>query len=190
MRLETGAVHKGPGAFAAQVKQRSGQDPAQCYQCGKCTAGCPVAFAMDLDPARVMRLVQLGQRDKVLSSHTIWLCASCETCTTRCPQEVDTAAVMDALRILAREAGFTQAEKDVAGFNQTFLDGVRRSGRVHEMALAMIHTVKTMHPFRDMGKGMRMATHGKVSLKGHLAANRDQVRRIFENAARIEGEQK
>jgi heterodisulfide reductase subunit C len=140
---------------------------------------------MDLDPARLMRLVQLGQRDAVLSSHTIWLCASCETCTTRCPQEVDLARVMDALRILAREEGRTSAEREVAILNQGFLDSVKARGRVHETSLVLQQKLKTRHLFQDADKGPLLLSKGKLAWGGHKAPNLDRVRRLFENAEKV-----
>lgn len=186
MKLGTDTTGAATASLAAQVQQRCGENPARCYQCGKCTAGCPVAFAMDIDPARLMRNVQLGQRETVLHSRTIWLCASCETCTTRCPQGVDLARVMDALRILAREAGIA-AEPEVAAFNQGFLSNTRAHGRVHESLLAVLHNLKTGHPFRDVEKGPTMLLKGKMSLRGHTTRNRDQVRRLFEQVEKLEG---
>jgi heterodisulfide reductase subunit C len=66
-------------AFVHQVQEHGAEDPALCYQCGKCTAGCPIAYAMDYPPHQILRGVQLGMRDVVLSSRTIWLCAACES---------------------------------------------------------------------------------------------------------------
>ncbi|MHC4454640.1 MAG: 4Fe-4S dicluster domain-containing protein, partial [Planctomycetota bacterium] len=74
--------------FAKEVKERSGIDVKKCYQCGKCTAGCPVAYEMDYMPNQIIRFVQIGARKEALTSRTIWLCASCITCSTRCPKEV------------------------------------------------------------------------------------------------------
>jgi heterodisulfide reductase subunit C len=187
MKIEITATEGAAPSFAAEVEQESGERPLDCYQCGKCTAGCPMTFAMDLDPARVMRLVQLGQREAVLQSHTIWLCASCETCSTRCPQEVDLARVMDALRILARRAGFTSAEREVAVLNQSFLDNVKSRGRVHETALVIQQKLKTLHLFQDVDKGPLLLSRGKLALGGHKAANLEEVRRVFENVAKREG---
>lgn len=188
MKLGNVAMEERATDFAAEVRSRSGTDPAHCYQCGKCTAGCPLAFAGDLDPARVMRLVQLGQRDAVLKCHTIWLCASCETCTTRCPQEVDLARVMDALRIMARESGIASAEPAVAIANENLLGSVRSRGRVHETMLVMLQNLKTRHLFRDAEKGPALLLKGKLDLIGHRVGNRDQVRQLFENVARLEAE--
>jgi heterodisulfide reductase subunit C len=83
-----------------KVEEISGQTVLACYQCGKCSAGCPMVSLMDLLPNQIIRLVQLGQIDEVLKSKTIWLCASCFTCTARCPKGVDLAKVMEALRLL------------------------------------------------------------------------------------------
>jgi heterodisulfide reductase subunit C len=87
-------------AIIKKVEDISGQNVLACYQCGKCSAGCPMVSLMDLLPNQIIRLVQLGQIGDVLNSKTIWLCASCFTCTTRCPTGVDLAKVMEALRLL------------------------------------------------------------------------------------------
>ena len=87
--------------FLEETEAASGQKVRICYQCGKCSAGCPVGFAMDLLPNQVMRLIQLGLKDEALSCSTIWLCASCMTCMARCPKGVDLAKVMEALRLLS-----------------------------------------------------------------------------------------
>ena len=84
--------------FVQKVSELSGQNLNRCYQCGKCSAGCPMSFVMDLLPNRVMRLVQLGMEDEIAGCQAIWLCASCFTCAVRCPKGVDIARVMEALR--------------------------------------------------------------------------------------------
>ena len=86
-----------------RVEELSGQDLLACYQCGECSAGCPAAFAMDLLPSQVIRLLQLGQVEDVLKSATIWFCAACQACYARCPKGVDLARIMEALRELAME---------------------------------------------------------------------------------------
>jgi heterodisulfide reductase subunit C len=83
-----------------KIENISGQNVLACYQCGKCSAGCPMVTSMDLLPNQIIRLIQLGQIMDVLNSKTIWLCASCFSCTSRCPKGVDLAKVMEALRLL------------------------------------------------------------------------------------------
>jgi heterodisulfide reductase subunit C len=101
------------GAFVKDVELISGQDLLACNQCGKCGAGCPVAGSLDLLPNAVIRLAQLGQED-VLESHTIWVCAACQTCVSRCPKDVDVPRVMEALRILAMQRGTLREPVDLA----------------------------------------------------------------------------
>ena len=90
------------GAFVEQVEAISGENLLACNQCGKCSAGCPVAFAMDLLPSQVVRLAQLGD-ETVLDADTIWTCAACQTCAGRCPQGIELPRVMEALRLIRME---------------------------------------------------------------------------------------
>ena len=91
--------------FIRRVEEISGQNLMDCYQCGKCSAGCPVVEAMDILPNQIIRLAQLGLEDELLNSKTIWLCASCITCTSRCPKGVDVARIMEALRAIILRKG-------------------------------------------------------------------------------------
>lgn len=81
-----------------KVEELSGENIYACYQCGKCSAGCPSISEMDISPGEIIRLVQLGEEKEVLNSKTIWICASCFTCVTRCPKGVDLAKIMESLR--------------------------------------------------------------------------------------------
>ena len=90
------------GDFVQQVETISGQSLLACNQCGKCSAGCPVAFSMDILPNQVLRMAQLGITD-VLDAQTIWTCAACLTCVSRCPKGIDLPRVMEALRVIQME---------------------------------------------------------------------------------------
>jgi heterodisulfide reductase subunit C len=108
MRVQI-SVDKVRGPFVQQVEEISGQDLLACNQCGKCSAGCPVVAAMDLLPSQVIRMAQLGM-EEVLESETIWICASCLTCVTRCPKGVDLPRLMEALRQIALRQGVTELD--------------------------------------------------------------------------------
>ena len=99
------------GEFVRQVETISGASLLACNQCGKCSAGCPVAFHMDLLPNQVIRLSQLGIED-VLQSQTIWTCAACLTCVARCPKGIDLPRVMEALRLISMERSGSHIEAD------------------------------------------------------------------------------
>ena len=85
-------------AFVAKVEELSGQKILACYQCGKCSAGCPAISEMDILPNQVIRYVQLGFKDELLKSKSSWVCASCLTCNARCPKGIKIAEVMEAVR--------------------------------------------------------------------------------------------
>jgi heterodisulfide reductase subunit C len=99
MRIELN-LKKLRSDFVKKIEELSGQNLLSCYQCGKCSAGCPMVSAMDILPNQAIRLVQLGLQEDVLKSETIWLCASCVTCGARCPRGVDLSRIMEALRQL------------------------------------------------------------------------------------------
>ncbi len=108
MRVQI-SIDKVRGPFVRQVEEISGQDLLACNQCGKCSAGCPVVAAMDILPNQVIRMAQLGM-EEVLESNTIWICASCLTCSTRCPKGVDVPRLMEALRQIALRQGVTELD--------------------------------------------------------------------------------
>lgn len=85
-------------AFIDKIESLAGQDLLACYQCGKCSAGCPMAKHMDIPPNQMIRFAQLGLMDDLLASEAIWMCVSCLTCNSRCPKGVRIAEVIEALR--------------------------------------------------------------------------------------------
>ncbi len=173
--------------FRQQLYLESGVNERNCYQCGKCSGGCPAAFSMDYMPREIIRMVQLGLIDEALSSHTIWLCSNCITCYTRCPRSVNLPQLMDALRIKAQQKGMA-AEKKISLFGQIFLDCVKRFGRVYEMGLIMIFNLKSRQPFKDVSHGPSMLLRGKIGLLPHRAENIETVRKIYERVREMEGE--
>ena len=90
-------VKKKNREFLLKTEEISGEHITMCEQCGICTTSCPMAEDMDISPASIIHLVQIGD-EGVLDSTAIWLCASCYTCTVRCPRGIDLAAITEALR--------------------------------------------------------------------------------------------
>jgi heterodisulfide reductase subunit C len=173
----------GPSAaekeFISRIEEAAETDIKLCYQCGKCTAGCPAAFAMDSPPRQIIRYLQLGLVEEVMGAESIWICATCETCSARCPRGVDIASLMDACRREALAAGKIR-DKKVAVFNEAFLNGVNNFGRTYEAGLLLQHNLKTMQPFKDAELGLPMMKRGKVSILPDRIKGRDQVKKIFQ----------
>lgn len=175
-----------------ELERLSGTRLAECYQCGKCTAGCPTAGQMDVPPTRLIRMLQLGASEPALRANSIWQCVSCQTCTTRCPKRVDCAAVMDALRQLACERGTASpAERRTILFQQAFLDNIRRHGRLNEIELiaafkgaVFLRDRSLPFLFRDAGLAPQLQKRHKLHLVGEHVQDRGVVARIFARATK------
>ena len=156
-------------------------DVQDCFQCQKCSAGCPVAFAMDYKPNQVMQMISLGMNDRLLSCKTIWICASCYTCSTRCPNAIDIAGVMDWLRRTALKANVAVSEKDVPLFHAAFLDSVRTHGRVHELSMMVRYKMKSGRYFDDMKLGWKMFTKGKLRILPSKTKRKTEIAGLFKS---------
>lgn len=167
----------------------AGANVAACLQCRKCTSGCPVACRADLKPHELVRLVQLGQRDEVLGSRMIWECTSCQTCITRCPQEVDIAAMNDELRRISRAEGRDFSGTAVATFNELFLRAIRRRGRIYEFGLMASFKLRTWRFFADVDKLPMMLLKGKLPLLPRSVAGHGQRKAMFKRIAQAGGKQ-
>ena len=165
------------------VNRLSEQSTELCYHCHKCTAGCPVVSEMTFGPDRVLRMVALGEVEPLLNSPDIWLCAGCMTCATRCPNDIDIAAVMDALRQIATQQGYPAAERDVLLFHSLFLGVVSQLGRSHEAAMLGLFKVLSHVPImNDVGAGAGLFLRGKVPLLPKTSRRRAQIRQIFDRS--------
>ena len=113
-----------------RVETLSGQMLRACYQCGRCSAGCPVVEEMDIIPSEVIRLLQLGQMDEVLSSKTIWTCASCLQCASRCPKGVEFSNICDALRAIVLRTRLATPKVDADGLTRVMMSDAPQMGVV------------------------------------------------------------
>ncbi len=100
------------GELVAEIEELCGENLFGCYQCGTCSAGCPFIEDMDLGPDEVIRYVVLD-RNEVLNSKSIWMCASCFTCAERCPRDLNITKIMEALRqiVLRKKIDHTKLVK-------------------------------------------------------------------------------
>ncbi len=169
--------------FGAQVKEASGTEINRCYQCLTCSLGCPSAFAMDYLPHQIVRMVQLGLREQVLTSSTIWVCADCQACATRCPNDVDLVKIMDVLREISLREGLAK-ERGVADFHRIFLGNIERWGRQHELSLILMLKLKTRDLFSDLRPGVKILMKGKLKLLPARFKAIKSVRDIFQIAER------
>jgi heterodisulfide reductase subunit B len=150
--------------LARQVLEELGENVYLCYQCVKCTSGCPVSAYFDWQPNQVMRALQLGQDDIALESETPWLCAACQTCTTRCPQDLDIAAIMDFLTREAQARGFKPKVGVVKKFNEAFMREVGLWGRAYEVGLLAEMKLRTGDLTSDLDLGVKMFSKGKLAV--------------------------
>ena len=158
--------------LARQIQDACGENANLCFQCKQCTSGCPVVEHFDLAPHRLMRAIQLGQTDTVLNSKTIWLCAGCEACSTRCPQGISTPRIVDSLRILAAREGIKPAVPAVPMFYSSAMRGIKIFGRMYEaglmgelyMRMALAGELDYGQLFKnDVPLALNMLRHGKLT---------------------------
>jgi heterodisulfide reductase subunit C2 len=168
----------------AHVEEMAGVDLSLCYQCKKCSGGCPAAGLAQMTPSEVIRRLQLGGGEELLESDMVWLCLSCETCFTRCPMRINAAAVMDALRVLAVAKGAPAPKGNMPLFNKLFLGTVKRFGRAYDLPALAAYKLRTGDMADDVKKLPAMLRKGKMAVLPPSGADRKTVRRIFDRAER------
>lgn len=157
--------------LAAEV----GFNPAACYQCGKCSAGCPMAEETSLRPHDVMRLINTDREAELLASDSIWLCLTCETCTARCPNGCDPARAIDALREMAAR----RAPRPIDAFHRSFLDQIKVTGRMFELGLVMEYKLRSGELLKDASSTPALLARGKLHFVPRPIRGVKDVRRIF-----------
>jgi len=165
------------------ISKITGVNIRECYQCGKCTAGCPVAERMDIRPSVMMRMLQTGDsadEEILLRSLSIWLCLTCETCYSRCPMELDIPKVMDYLRQRSLAEGKVHRDaRDIVTFHQSFLNTVESNGRLHEMGLILDYKIHSGNLFQDVMLAPEMFSKGKLHILPERIKDRKGLSRLF-----------
>lgn len=173
-------VRQSETGFAELVARESGQPIEACYQCGKCTAGCPLASAMDLKPNQVIRAVQLGLKSVLLDCDAVWHCSGCETCYSRCPRNIDMSKVNKALSRLCAVTGHKPKDHAVATFHRAFMESVGRWGRAHEVEVLSLTKLRdASQRFKDIALGASLFEHGRLALLPSWVRRSREVRRLI-----------
>jgi len=179
---EAGAVAE--ESLTVALLRQTGVEAARCYQCGKCSAGCPLVNDMDITSSGVMRMLQTEDpalEREVLRSEAIWLCASCEMCISRCPMQVDIPKVMDFMRqrSLARGMQNRKAARSIVAFHRSFLDIVRATGRSYEIGMVADYKMRSGKLWQDVMLAPAMFFKGKLPLLPEMVKGASGIRRIF-----------
>ncbi|MFC1496910.1 4Fe-4S dicluster domain-containing protein [Verrucomicrobiota bacterium] len=161
----------------AEIKEK----PELCYQCAKCSSGCPVADKMDILPHQLIHLLSLGMEDRVLKANTIWICAGCFTCAVRCPNDIDITSVMDELRHKAIKLGIKSPIPSVMTFHKAFITDILRRGRIHELRMMGEYNLRSGKPLNNISLAPKMFLKGKLHLLPPKAVNgfRKWIKRIW-----------
>jgi heterodisulfide reductase subunit C2 len=174
VRVSAGGVNLPAGELASIING--------CFQCGKCSAGCPVASEMDLLPHQLVRLAVFGGMDRIMNSKSIWLCLTCHTCGARCPNGIDVPTLLDPIRHQMLKKGLGDRTSSVPTFHKSFMQNVKFFGRVHELSLIGVYKMKTKTYFDDMELGMAMFKKGKIHVVPQFASSVSEVKEIFKQS--------
>ncbi len=158
-------------AFLNLIIKKSGQNLLECLQCGKCTAGCPIASETVPGPRQLIATILIGMKKAALQDPTWLYCVSCGTCASRCPVEINMYAVATALCETAEKEKMSPPVPEIHLFEELFLKSVRKNGRVQELSTVAQYNLRTFKPFKDFYQGLTLMRKGAISpsdmLKGH-----------------------
>lgn len=180
--------HSIVSGLSSNVLEHTGVKASQCYQCGKCSAGCPLSEEMDYPPSVIMRMLQTGNSDleeKILRSFSIWVCLTCEMCFARCPMSIDIPKMMDYLREKSLEEKKANPKaKEIVAFHKSFLDSIKYTGRLYEIGLFVDYKARTLKILDDLALAPKMLKRGKLNIIPELIKDRSGVAAIFKKSVK------
>jgi len=175
--------HSTISGLSGEVLEHTEVKVSNCYQCGKCSAGCPLSEEMDYPPSVIMRMLQTGNpelEEKVLRSFSIWVCLTCEMCFARCPMSIDIPKMMDYLRERSlKEKKANRKAKEIVAFHKSFLDSIRYTGRLYEIGLFVDYKARTLKILDDIILAPKMMRRGKLNIFPELIKDRSGIAGIF-----------
>ena len=167
-------------AFVDQVEEMSHSNISRCWHCLICSGGCPFSEDMDYLPNQIIRMTQLGFKEEALASSTIWLCVGCHTCSMECPNSIDVAAIMDALRQIAIAENREIGEPGILSFHQAVLDSIFQYGRAHKLGIMMKYKWAEKNLFSDIDLGLKMFFRRKLDIAPSKVTDKKKIRSLFQ----------
>lgn len=167
-----------------EILKRSGENVFLCYQCRKCASGCPLREMMDSSPTELMRFIQLGMKEQAQNDSTVWRCTSCQTCTTRCPQGIDIAHIIDTVKITAQEEKSKADTKNVKAFNIIWMNMLKYMGRIYEVGLVGLLNIAMKQPLKGAALAVEMIKKGKLKFIPTIKRS-TTMKRMFKRAERF-----
>lgn len=166
----------------------AGERINRCIQCGTCTGSCPVSYAMDISPRQLIALFRAGEMERIMKSRTIWICASCYSCTTRCPSGIKITDIIYALKRTAMEKNLKAAEPQVQTLARTFTENLMKYGRLHEGTLIRKYYTRTnVRKFFDLiPLGRKMLKTKRLQILPKRIKARESLARIIRKAQEID----
>lgn len=161
-------------SFVDEVKTLTGISASECYQCFRCTNGCPVAEDMDIAPQKIMAYILNDERTRVLSADALWSCLQCFTCSARCPNGIDIARIIEALRRLALETGMA-SRIDIRDLDAAMIDSVARYGRIWELGVVMRYRLSHRALFKNIPMAFDMVRKRRIGFFPHAIKQRKRV---------------
>jgi len=164
--------------FSKEIMSVSGCEQLQsCIQCGTCSGTCPLSIYMDFSPRQVMAMVRADFKNEVLTSTTIWLCASCYACTVECPRKIRITDIMYALKQRAIQEGIYPRRFPIPVLAREFSEMVRRKGRITETLLVMRLFLKAnwRAVFASWRQGLGLIRTGRFVLRHERIERRAEL---------------
>lgn len=177
-------------SFIDEVCSIPGGDAIRsCIQCGMCTGSCPTASRWDYPPRQAIAMVRAGLRNELLSSNSMWFCASCYICTVRCPRDIKPTDIMHALEIIAIRDGLSTRRSRTPVMYKCFVDSAKGNGRVYELGMMLKFFLRT-NPFAALKMapvGLGLFLHKRLPLKPSRIKGRGELKAILDKARALGG---
>lgn len=185
-----------PNPFLDEVCSLPGGECVRwCMQCGMCSASCPNVNQMAYSPRKIIAMIRAGRRYDVLTSNTMWICASCYLCTARCPKDVKITELMHSLERLAARHGLLNKVVSTPAMYKAFIDSIKHNGRVHEAGMMVRFYLSTLltrktNPLDLTGMlpvALQLLLHRRMTIMPKKIRGTVQIKAILDKARTLEG---